>query len=182
MIYKILIGSLAICTLAGCVADSGPVSEDDDKPATHGLFSPYQCKDRANSGYTFNILVKMRPKTSQTTSDLKVIGSLHKGLELYQVNLNYFIFEPAPSNSNLHTTHSDINYNNVDFEYNTQDLILKIPKSDTLPACQIRFKKGGKTGQQTCEFENNDASHRATTYKFSCVSAGKTGLIPEEEL
>lgn len=174
MSYKWIIGSLAICTLAGCADNSGPI--------VYKVFSPYQCSGKVNSEYTLNMLFRVKPKTSQTIPDFKMAPVYFKGSELYEVDVSYHIYVPPPRNSNLHATHSVFDYDNIDFEYDNKDLILKIPEVDTLPACQIRFKKGRKTGKQTCEFENNDAPHRATTFKLSCLSSGKIGTTREEDL
>ena len=194
MVGKILIGILAIGTVAGCTDYDEPIAASDSNSISSGRLTTYLCydvneSDRVVDGVraSFDIIARTKRKTSQTMPDFKMGWDHFKDYALYEANISYHTIKPDPDNPGPYPKQNVFKYKNVDFKYDNGDLILKIPKDDNFPACQIWFKKTSKNsehkiGEHKCEFEKSDVGYRAATFDFACGREGKIGMFSEPKL
>ena len=86
MIYKILIASLAICTLTAC---------SESRPLLAGISGTYNCKDLADPGRGFMIDTVIRlkdienPPYTQTGISKGYSGLRWKDYKLHRATINY---------------------------------------------------------------------------------------------
>lgn len=193
MMYKSLIGALALCAVTACMDSAEPIAESNDSPTSGGLAPSYYCSDVVESDSlnsvraTFEIAARVKRKTSKTQQSFKMGGDYLKRYTLYEADIKYRTFKPNPENPDSSKKQNIFEYKNVKFEYENQNIILKTPQDNNLPACKIRFEKRSKNsehkiGVHKCEFNKNDMGYRAATFEFKCIRAGKIAPFTEPEL
>jgi len=192
MFYKTLIGTLLACTLTACSDNAAPIVKTDDILTSGGFILAYICRGKteadslADVEANLEISVRVKSKTSQTQPDFIMPRGHIKGIAAYQADIIYYMYQPDPVRQGNFVRHNIFEYNNIDFDYDNQDLILKVPQDDNLPTCEMRFIKNNESssliGTHKCKFEKNDVGYRAVTFNVLCANVGKLGVFTEPDL
>lgn len=162
MIYKVLIGSLTICALTACVEKTRIAAVKTNS---------YECIDLADSNRAFiiDVIVKLKDPENPLRTKLG-IHRVHPGLrwnhyKLDKADVHYYT---QIEYQDSYKTSRQFTYENIDFAQDNNNLILKTPKDEDLPACEIKFDESGEFAEHKCAFEKDDVQHRTSTFNVKC--------------
>ena len=162
MNYKILIVSLAMSALAACV---------EKRPISSIQTNSYDCKDLAgsNGGLIIDVVVELKDRENPPHTKLGIRraypGLRWKHYKLYKANVHYYT---RIEYQNSYKTNLHFEYENIDFAHENNRLIIKTPRDEGLPACEIKFDESGEFAEHKCDFEKDDVQNRTSTFKVNC--------------